>query len=304
MNDYDDYFSILNLSNKASLQDIKKAYRILSIKYHPDKNHNANPELFNKVNEAYVKLTTNFASIQNQNQNQNTSLNQSMALQNTNNGLSNGSSNGPSNGLSNGISTGLSNGISTGPSNGYSHHLTSITNYEDIILTLNISYYDSYNGSSKPITVERKLFTNNVISHELETLYVPISKGSDSNEMIVIQNKGNIYITNGCTSYSNVKIVLILSKHECFERIGLDIIYTKPITLKEALTGFTFTLLHLNKKHYKIVSNEIIDFNYVKIVNNLGFIRDAYVGNLIIKFTITFPKAISQTNKALLETIL
>jgi hypothetical protein len=219
-----------------------------------------------------------------------------MALQNASNSVSNSLSNGPHNSPHNGLSNGLQNG--------YSHQLTSITNYEDIILTLNISYYDSYNGSSKPITIERKLFTNNVISHELETLYVPISKGSDSNEMIVIQNKGNIYITNGTTSYSNVKIVLILSKHECFERIGLDIIYTKPITLKEALTGFTFTLLHLNKKHYKIVSNEIIDFNYVKIVNNLGFIRDTYVGNLIIKFTITFPKSISQTNKTLLENLL
>ena len=286
MNDYEDYFSILNLSNKASLQDIKKAYRILSIKYHPDKNHNANPELFNKVNEAYVKLTTNFASIQN------AILNQSMALQNASNGLSNSLSNGPHNSPHN------------SPQSGYNHQLTSITNYEDIILTLNISYYDSYNGSSKPITIERKLFTNNVISHESETLYVPISKGIDSNEIILLHNKGNIYLTNGTTSYSNVKIVLILSKHECFERIGLDIIYTKPITLKEALTGFTFTLLHLNKKHYKIVSNEIIDFNYVKIVNNLGFIRDTYVGNLIIKFTITFPKSISQTNKALLENLL
>jgi DnaJ-class molecular chaperone len=290
MNDYDDYFSILNLSNKASLQDIKKAYRILSIKYHPDKNHNANPELFNKVNEAYVKLTTNFTSIQN------AILNQSMALQNTSNGLHNS--------LSNGLSNSLSNGLSNSPQSGYGHQLTSITNYEDIILTLNISYYDSYNGSSKPITIERKLFTNNVISHESETLYVPISKGIDSNEILLLHNKGNIYLTNGTTSYSNVKIVLILSKHECFERIGLDIIYTKPITLKEALTGFTFTLLHLNKKHYKIVSNEIIDFNYVKIVNNLGFIRDTYVGNLIIKFTITFPKSISQTNKALLENLL
>jgi DnaJ-class molecular chaperone len=290
MNDYDDYFSILNLSNKASLQDIKKAYRILSIKYHPDKNHNANPELFNKVNEAYVKLTTNFASIQN------AILNQSMALQNASNSVSNSLSNGPHNSPHNGLSNGLQNG--------YSHQLTSITNYEDIILTLNISYYDSYNGSSKPITIERKLFTNNVISHESETLYVPISKGIDSNEILLLHNKGNIYITNGTTSYSNVKIVLILSKHECFERIGLDIIYTKPITLKEALTGFTFTLLHLNKKHYKIVSNEIIDFNYVKIVNNLGFIRDTYVGNLIIKFTITFPKSISQTNKTLLENLL
>jgi len=294
MNDYDDYFSILNLSNKASLQDIKKAYRILSIKYHPDKNHNANPELFNKVNEAYVKLTTNFASIQN------AILNQSMALQHTNNSLSSG--------LSSCLSSGLSSGSNNSPHNshfgGYSNQLTSITNYEDIILTLNISYYDAYNGASKPITIERKLFTNNVISHELETLYVPISKGIDSNEILLIHNKGNIYISNGNTSYSNIKIVLILSKHECFERIGLDIIYTKPITLKEALTGFTFTLLHLNKKHYKIVSNEIIDFNYVKIVNNLGFIRDAYVGNLIIKFTITFPKSISQTNKTMLENLL
>jgi len=290
MNDYDDYFSILNLSNKASLQDIKKAYRILSIKYHPDKNHNANPELFNKVNEAYVKLTTNFASIQN------AILNQSMALQNASISLSNS--------LSNGLHSASNNGSNNGPNYSHNHQLTSITNYEDIILTLNISYYDSYNGSSKPITIERKLFTNNVISHESETLYVPITKGIDSNEILLLHNKGNIYISNGNTSYSNVKIVVILSKHECFERIGLDIIYTKPITLKEALTGFTFTLLHLNKKHYKIVSNEIIDFNYVKIVNNLGFIRDTYVGNLIIKFTITFPKSISQSNKTMLENLL
>ena len=301
MNDYEDYFSILNLSNKASLQDIKKAYRLLSIKYHPDKNHNANPELFNKVNEAYVKLTTNFGSIQNLFQNNYS--NHSMALQNANNnGLNSNGLNG--NGLNNnGLNNnGLNfNGLN---GNGYSHQLTNITNYEDIILTLNISYYDSYNGSTKPITIERKLFTNNVISHEVETLYVPISKGIDTNEMIILHNKGNIYTTNGSTSYSNIKIMLILSKHECFERIGLDIVYIKQISLKEALLGFTFTLIHLNKKHYKIVSNEIIDFNYVKVVNNLGFMRDIYVGNLIIKFTITFPKTISQTNKELLQTIL
>jgi curved DNA-binding protein CbpA len=36
MNDYEQYFTILNLSNNASLQDIKKAYRLLSIKYHPE----------------------------------------------------------------------------------------------------------------------------------------------------------------------------------------------------------------------------------------------------------------------------
>jgi curved DNA-binding protein CbpA len=32
-----DFYEILELKPNASEQDIKKAYRILSIKYHPDK---------------------------------------------------------------------------------------------------------------------------------------------------------------------------------------------------------------------------------------------------------------------------
>lgn len=275
MNDYEDLFSILNLSSNANLHDIKKAYRLLSIKYHPDKNNNANPDLFNKINDAYVKLTNNFNRIQSayaDSQSQSQSK-QSMIIQNATNYNPNPQTN-------------------------------SITNYEDITLTLTISYYDSYNGSSKPITIERKLFTNNLITREMETLYVPISKGIDTNEIVILHNKGHIYINNGTTSYSNIKITIILSKHECFERIGLDIVYLKTISLKEALLGINFTLIHINNKHYKIISNEIIDFNYIKIVNNLGFIRDSYIGNLIIKFTIIFPKTISQENKAILETLL
>jgi len=269
MNDYEHYFTILNLSNNASLQDIKKAYRILSIKYHPDKNNNTNPELFNKVNDAYVKLTSDFITIQNI---QNIQTKQSMIIQNTNS------------------------------NNSCKQDISVINNYEDLIVHLSINYYDSYSGTSKPITIERKLFINNVISHETETLYVPISKGIDNNEMIIIQNKGNIYINNGSTKYSNIKIIITLSKHEYFERKGLDIIYLKTISLKEALVGCNFTLIHINNKHYKIISNEIIDFNYIKIVNNLGFIRDTYMGNLIIKFNIIFPKTISHDTKTLLET--
>jgi len=289
MNDYEDLFSILNLTTNASLQDIKKAYRILSIKYHPDKNHNANPDLFNKINDAYVKLINNFNKIkttydETHSHSQSHSLSkQSMIIQNTNN---------------QGLYTASYN------HNPQSPQTNTIANYEDITLTLTINYYDSYNGSSKPITIERKLFTNNVITREMETLYVPISKGIDSNEMIILHNKGHVYINNGSTSYSNIKITIILSKHEYFERIGLDIVYLKIISLKEALLGVNFTLIHINNKHYKIVSNEIIDFNYIKIVNNLGFIRDSYIGNLIIKFTIIFPKTISPDKKSILETLL
>ena len=272
MNEYEQYFTILNLSNNASLQDIKKAYRQLSIKYHPDKNNHDDPFIFNKINDAYLKLTNNFSNIHSCIQ---PIVKQSTIIQSTPNQYSN------------------------------SHDsLHNVNNYEDIIINLNITYFDAYMGTSKPITIERKLFTNNIISNERETLYVAINKGSDNNEIIILDNKGNKYTNNTITSYSNVKIIILLTKHEYFERIGLDLIYLKSISLKDALTGFSFTLIHINNKHYKIVSNEIIDFNYVKVVNNLGFIRETYTGNLIIKFTIVFPKTISHDNKLLLQTIL
>jgi len=65
MNDCDKYYNILNLSKNATLNDIKKAYRQLSIKYHPDKNNNCDSSQFNKISEAYIQLTNNFNSIQN-----------------------------------------------------------------------------------------------------------------------------------------------------------------------------------------------------------------------------------------------
>jgi DnaJ-class molecular chaperone len=60
---YDVYFNILNVTRDATLNDIKKAYRLLSIKHHPDKNGNSSSELFNKINDAYSILIRNYDNI-------------------------------------------------------------------------------------------------------------------------------------------------------------------------------------------------------------------------------------------------
>ncbi|KFC17941.1 DnaJ domain-containing protein [Epilithonimonas lactis] len=54
-----DYYYFLGIPQNASAEDIKKAYRKLSLKYHPDKNENDDyfSDRFKEVREAYETLT-------------------------------------------------------------------------------------------------------------------------------------------------------------------------------------------------------------------------------------------------------
>ncbi|HVZ56570.1 MAG TPA: J domain-containing protein [Chitinophagaceae bacterium] len=56
--EYKDYYTVLGVAKKATAEEIKKAYRKLAVKYHPDKNPgNAEAENhFKLINEAYEVL--------------------------------------------------------------------------------------------------------------------------------------------------------------------------------------------------------------------------------------------------------
>lgn len=55
----EDYYQILGVNKKATADEIKKAYRKLAVKWHPDKNPNnkAAEEKFKKISEAYAVLS-------------------------------------------------------------------------------------------------------------------------------------------------------------------------------------------------------------------------------------------------------
>ena len=52
-------YNILGLKENATPEDVKKAYRKLAMKYHPDINPNSPPEKFLEIKEAYFNLTLN-----------------------------------------------------------------------------------------------------------------------------------------------------------------------------------------------------------------------------------------------------
>jgi curved DNA-binding protein len=55
----DDYYKILGVEKNANQEDIKKAYRKLALKFHPDRNPNNREaeEKFKKISEAYAVLS-------------------------------------------------------------------------------------------------------------------------------------------------------------------------------------------------------------------------------------------------------
>lgn len=55
-----DYYKILEVNRSASVADIKKAYRRLALKWHPDKNPDNQDEAtkkFKEISEAYEVLS-------------------------------------------------------------------------------------------------------------------------------------------------------------------------------------------------------------------------------------------------------
>ena len=169
---------------------------------------------------------------------------------------------------------------------------------------MQISLEQAYVGCSLPIEIERWTLENEVKTHELETIYVPIHPGIDDNEIIIFREKGHIASD---TLKGDVKIIIRIENSTQFKRHGLDLVYVAKLTLREALCGFAFELKHLNGKVMNITnySNKtIISPSAKKIIPNLGMTREKQTGNLILEFDITFPASITPEQCEALEKIL
>lgn len=296
------HYSVLGVNENATHDEIKKAYRSLSLKYHPDKNNNnENVEKFHKISEAYEILGD-----ESKRQEYNMSL-KSPFVENVNfhhfgnideifNNLF----------RQNGFQFGrppdvfqqhmFNGGFPSG-------HFQNMQKAIPIIQNIKINMEQVLNGTQIPIEIERWIIENNNKIFEKETLYVIIPRGIDDNEIIILKNKGNVIDEN---NKGDVKLFIKIENTTDLVRNGLDLLYTKSISLKEALCGFTFELKYINGKTYTINNStgNIIQPAYKKVIPDMGLTRDEVRGNLIIHFIVIFPEKLELDKIELLKNIL
>tara|TARA_Y100000389_G_scaffold22182_1_gene19016 strand:+ start:4520 stop:5389 length:870 start_codon:yes stop_codon:yes gene_type:complete len=283
-------FLRLNINQTADKNIVKEAYRKLSIS-----NLNNN-EVSNELKLAYTTIIQNIENNINTNNTNNTN-NNTNNTNNTNNGNNNNTNN-----TNNSNNSNINNTSSNTSSKNNDFEIENLY-IDDIIQYVNITYEQSFNGTTLPITINRKVYIYNRVKDETETLYFDIPCGIDNNENILLKNKGNNYNNE---KYSDIKIIINLINSEKYSRTALNIIKIFDITFKESIVGIERNFEYLNKKKYKIKtkSGEIINPFTEKILPQLGFKRNEYYGDLIIKFNIIYPKQLNTETIKILNKIL
>jgi DnaJ-class molecular chaperone len=296
----------LGVNEKATKDEIKRAYRGLQMKFHPDKNH-GNQEaasMTQKLNEAYETLgdeqkREEYDMMRN-NQNPFMRMNSHNAgMEVPINDIFNMFFGGPGNpfgmqGMPPGAGIHIIHGGQPlghgGQPLGFQQALSKPP---PIMKTININMEQVLTGATIPLDIERWILENGTKIFENETIYVTVHQGIDENEMIILRDKGNIINEN---VKGDVKVFFRIINESNFKRSGLDLIFEKNITLKEALCGFTFEINYLNGKSYTLNNNKgnIIPPEYKKVYPNMGLNRGEHKGNMIIHFHIEFPEKLSE----------
>jgi DnaJ-class molecular chaperone len=310
----EDYYNLLGVSDKASDEEIKKAYRTSSLKHHPDRG--GDKSKFQSINEAFQTLGDPQKRKMYDMQKGNPFMGGMPGFSGMGGfpGMGGDMMENPDDFLKMFFGGGIPFDMQGGPRvqifrNGRPVNMNRAMKPSPINKTINITLEQAYTGVNIPVEVERWYQEDNIKRTETERIYVPIPMGIDNQEIIILENKGNVISDK---IKGDVKVFINVENKTEFIRDGLDLLHQKKITLKEALCGFSFDIKHLSGKTYTInnTNGKIITTRYTKTIQHMGMKRERrhpaspMVGNLIIAFEVKFPLSLTDEQREQLSKIL
>jgi curved DNA-binding protein len=292
----EDYYKTLGIDRSSSADEIKKAYRKLALKFHPDRNpgNKEAEEQFKKISEAYAVL-----SDQEKKKQYDTFGSQAFSQKFSQEDIFRNfdfSSIFRDLGFGGGGGTGedftrvFMGGRQQAGRDSFSDFLGGQRYSQqprphkggDLEYNLSITLEEAYTGSEKRVSLRK--------GNETEEIQFKIPKGISSGQKLRLSGKGNPGAYGGPNGdlYINVKVI----PHKVFERDGNDIFVDKNIKFTEAILGTSVEVPTLDgtKKRLRVPPNTQNNTKVRMKGYGLPFFKKSGRGDQYVRIRIKIPK--------------
>eukprot|EP00366_Plasmodium_knowlesi_P003018 XP_002260515.1 DNAJ like protein, putative [Plasmodium knowlesi strain H] len=322
-----DYYSVLGVPKDATENDIKKAYKKLAMKWHPDKHLDENDkkaaeEKFKIISEAYdvlsdpdKKRTYDLYGEEGVKEHMSGDdmnfFNAGMDPADLFNKFFGSSKNFsftsvfdddfPS--FSSFVhNMGNMHGQPSGTSAGKRSDSYKSESYE---VSLLLSLEELYNGCKKKLKITRKRF-NGIQSYDDDKLVtIDVQAGWNDGTTITFYGEGDQ--SSPLLEPGDLIFKVETKEHDRFEREGNNLVYKCHVPLDKALTGFQFTVKSLDNREINIRVDDIVTPNSRRMIPKEGMPyskNPSKRGDLIIEFEVIFPKSLTSERKKVLREVL
>jgi curved DNA-binding protein len=282
--EYKDYYKILGVDKNASSEDIKKAFRKLAVKYHPDKNKDDKKaeERFKEINEANEVLGDP------EKRKQYDAFGENWKYAQANGGA--GGFGGPG-------------GYRQGSPDEFADVFGSGGNFSDFFESLFGQQAGRGRGPRKgqdyqaemPITLEEAYTgTERLLNVNAQSLRIRLKPGIAHEQTIRLREKGGPGAAGGPNG--DVLITILISEHKQFRRQGDDLYVTVPVDVYTAVLGGKVSVQTL-KGEIKVDIPARTDHGKTLRLKGLGmpvYDRPGEYGNLYVAVELHLPARISE----------